>query len=240
MVGGIHTSDRFSNIPLFRETPGGNWLLVTGVPIVGQENLDTTLQKVVTGDYKSAYRTLAALDGAFAAVFWDNSNQKMLVVTDFLGMQPLYMFRRENICLMATDVKGITASGLLDIKMDPAGWGSFLSFGHLIGDLSLVEGIRRTKPASIYNIDGLTGSVEQTTYWHWPAAKPEMGLEDIDVASLVQMLRQDTMAYTQHTDQGTVLLSGGFDSRILLALLCEVGFSPDTLTVAHQDELFLS
>ena len=23
MVGGIHTSDRFSNIPLFRETPGG-------------------------------------------------------------------------------------------------------------------------------------------------------------------------------------------------------------------------
>lgn len=238
VAGCIYTSDQFSNIPLFREEPEGNWLMVSGVPISRDENLDKKLHRIVTADYKLASHSLAELDGAFAAVFWDNRHRKMLVVTDFLGMQPLYIFHRGNTLLIATEVKGITASGFFDIKMEPAGWGSFLSFGHLIGNKTMVKGVYRAEPACIYIFDPDNGKFESSMYWQWPSPKPDMTFHEIDTGQIVELLRQDILAYTQHVCPGTVLLSGGFDSRTILALLCEAGFSPDALTIAHNDELF--
>ncbi|MCD6569667.1 MAG: hypothetical protein J7L53_03085 [Deltaproteobacteria bacterium] len=237
-VGCVHTSDQFSNIDLFRETHSGNWLMISGVPICRDRSLDEKLQNVVEGDYQTAAQFLPDLDGAFAAAFWDNKNQRLLVVTDFLGMQPLYIFRRNSTLLLATEIRGITASGLVNVKMDLAGWGSFISFGHTIGNETMVEAVQQVEPASVLTYDPTNGKLETTTYWKWPDPKPDMTLEDVDTDHLVEMIRQDISAYREHTTHGTILMSGGFDSRLILSLLREEDLCPDVLIVEHKDELW--
>lgn len=237
-VGCVHTSDQFSNIALFRETHSGNRLMISGVPICRDRSLDEKLQNVVEGDYQTAAQSLPDLDGAFAAAFWDNKNQRLLVVTDFLGMQPLYIFRCDNTLLLATEIRGITASGLVNVKMDLAGWGSFISFGHTIGNETMVEAVQQVEPASVLTYDPTNGKLETSTYWKWPDPNPDMTLEDVDTDQLVEMLRQDINAYREHTTHGTILMSGGFDSRLILSLLQEEKLCPDVLIVEHKDELW--
>jgi hypothetical protein len=68
----ITASERFSAVPLLRQGPQGNLLMISGVPIDMHRLLEQTLRTVSAGDYRTAAQTLPALDGAFAAVFWDN------------------------------------------------------------------------------------------------------------------------------------------------------------------------
>jgi len=65
-----------------------------------------------------------------------------------------------------------------------------------------------------------------------------MSFEDIDTGQLIDVLRQDIKAYSEHFTPGTVLLSGGFDSRCLLALLHEMNSFPEAVIISHHDELF--
>src|SRR5699024_5330040 len=49
-------------------------------------------------------------------------------------------------------------------------------------------------------------------------------------------LEQDIRAYAAYGDPGTLLLSGGFDSRLLMCLLQRARIPADALIVAHADE----
>ena len=234
----VSTSDRFSSVPLIREGADGNLLMISGVPIHSDGKLDRTLAKVIKGDYRIAARLLSSLDGAFVAVYWDNDNGKLAVVTDFLGLQPAYFLRHDGLFLMASELKGIAASGLVNIEMDPAGWGSFVSFGNTIADVTQLAGVKRMPGATILIYDPQQDLLESSTYWDWPEPSPEMTLPDVDTGQLVEFLSDDVRAYQEHYHGGTVLLSAGFDSRLNLALLERDGTDIDVLIVQNRGHYF--
>lgn len=236
-VGYVATSDQFSSIPLFRQSPSGNLLMVSGVPIDLHSPLDQTLHMISGQDFLSASQSLALLDGAFAALFWDGLQQKLAVVTDFLGMQPLYVVQRDGLLLLGTELKGITASGLVNLDLDPASWGCFLARGHLFGTRTFLAAVKRAEGGNILIYDPARGSLDISTYWRWPDRKPIRAVADVDTGLLVELLRRNIRGYTAHHAGGSVLLSGGFDSRLLLSLLQEEQISPKALIIEHSDEL---
>ncbi|MGH9348631.1 MAG: hypothetical protein ACRD26_15330, partial [Vicinamibacterales bacterium] len=84
---------RVTPVELVRTGPRGRQLWIAGLPVAPGRNLGATLDAAVTGDPAHTARTLASLDGAFAAFVWDPAERKLVVVTDFLGLQPLYLRR---------------------------------------------------------------------------------------------------------------------------------------------------
>lgn len=235
-VGYVATADRFSRVPLFRQSPSGNLLMVSGIPIDLRASLDQTLHTISGQDFLSASRALSLLDGAFAAVFWDDLQQKLTVVTDFLGMQPLYIVQRHGLLLLATELKGITASGLINLDLDPACWGCLLARGHLFGNRTLLAAVKRAEGGSILLYDPTRGSLDSSTYWRWPERKPIRTVADIDTGLLLELLRRNIRGYAAHHTGGIVLLSGGLDSRLLLSLLQQEQMSPKALILEHPDE----
>lgn len=226
--------ERFSTIPLVRHGSGGNLLLVSGVPADLAGPLDARLRRVVEGDHRSAARELADLDGAFAAVFWDAPARKLVVVTDFLGVQPLYERRSGAGLTMATDLKGLAASRDMSPAADPTAWGAFVAFGFVCEDLTFLRDARRVPPASITVYDAASGRTERSEYWRWPAPRPDLRLADVDTGALAELLRSNVRAYAQHHPRGgTVLLSGGFDSRLILCLLESAGMAPRAVVLSH-------
>ena len=235
-LGGVPTSDRHAPFPLAYQGAGGNVLLVSGTPVhLGQPSLPELLARAAELDGEGAARLLATLDGAFAAVHWDAEAGALTAVTDFLGFQPLYVAETPDGVLLATDLRTIARSGVVTLTPDPAAWGAFFAFGHMIGDLSYFAEVRRAPAGSVlrFTRDGRRAAER---YWHWPAPTPELRQADVDTGGIVDALRQSVRAYGVYGHTGVLLMSGGFDSRLVMHLLREAGVSARALIVRHEDE----
>ena len=237
-IGMVTTSDRFSSVSMARKNKNGSVLLVSGTPLDLKGSLDERLTRIISGNFSDAARELKELDGAFAALFWDQFEKKLVVVTDPLGLQPLYISQNRKGFLIASEIKAFPASRMVDIDMDPAGWGTFLALGHTVGDRTQLNGVFRFPPATSMIFDPLTGSKTSEVYWKWPSFRHKMTMDDIDSHSIIQILRDELNAYNQHKKGGTLLLSGGFDSRLTLAMLHQEKRNPSVLILGHQDELW--
>ena len=235
-VGCVLTSDQHSAIPLLRKGPDGNLLAVSGVPIDMKGTLDERLDRVAAGGVDEAVAELKDLDGAFAALFWDARARKLVIVTDALGIQPLYMTRRDGLLLIATELKAFAASGLVDVEMDPAAWGAFISLGFVIGNRTQLANVRQIEPATTLLFTPFDGSIKSQRHWNWPEPRPDVTLADVDTGHLVDLMCQEIRGYACHTRTSTLLLSGGFDSRLLLLLLREADFKPRILILEHRGE----
>jgi hypothetical protein len=236
--GYVQTSDKFSSVSLARESDDGNRLLIAGVPLVLGGALDARLNRIVSSDFSTAVRELQSLEGAFAAVLWHEAEKKLAIVTDILGMQPLYLYRGSGVLLLATEVKGITATGLIDPEMDLAGWGAFLSFRHLIGDRTLVKSVRRAPPATVFIYDPSRDDLSSSVYWHWPEPVHASRFEELDVDRLMEAFFAEFDAFRQHHSSALLCLSGGYDSRLILASLARAGIEAETLSLSHADDMF--
>ena len=235
-LGWLTTFDRATAIPLTRKGDNGNLLLLSGVPVDLVGDLDHRLRTMVQGDFRAAAQSLSELDGAFAAVFWDAGNRKLVVVTDFLGMQPLCaLIFPDGFCL-ATEMKAIAASGHCGHELDPLGWAMLVCLGHFAEDVTALHGVRRVPPATAMTYDVVAGHWESKTYWRWPEPRPALRLEQVDTGELLGHFRNHLLSYEVHHREAAVLLSGGFDSRLILATLAREGRRPRGLALSHADE----
>jgi len=226
------------SVALQRAGSTGNLLIITGVPIVISGDLDKKLASLVEGGYEGAGRELADLEGAYAALFWDERARKLVIVTDILGMQPVYILRRPGLLLLASDMRGLTAGGGVGAEIDPLGWAAFFQTGTTFGNDTSIRGIKRLDPAGVFVYAPASDHMEHGTYWRWPQPQPKMRLEDVDTDYLAGLLEREMNAYLVHRGPCAVMLSGGFDSRLLLAMLRKMGQRPRAVVLTHEDECF--
>ena len=233
-IGWLATSPPATDVRLGRHGSSGNLLLVTGVPVSLEKPLESVLASVADGDHQHAAQVLPTLDGAFAAVHWDAASRKVVVVTDFLGMQPLYEVDAKGALMLATELKGAAAAGR--VSMDPRGWGWLAALGHFAEDATSLAGVRRVPESTVLVYDTASGARDESRYWRWPDSRPGLTLAGVDTTGVVDALRRHSLAYRAHRADATMLLSGGFDSRLIAATLAAEGVRPRALVLSHADE----
>jgi asparagine synthetase B (glutamine-hydrolysing) len=72
---------------------------------------------------------LARLDGEFAAVIWDPRRREMHVVTDRLGLRPLYVARPAGAFAAASEIKSLLVVPGIDTSWSETGVAQFFSSG---------------------------------------------------------------------------------------------------------------
>lgn len=196
----------------------GNVCVFAGSPINGP-----AFEQIKDAD--AARRLFPQFDGPFVGVFWDADRQVLVVATDCLGMQPLYMRHADGELTLVSETKALRG------KPDMAAWGAFISMGHPIGERTLMAGLKHAPSASVLIYDHATDQLSGRRYWHWPNTSDAWRRYDF-----LESLEADIRGYAAYGNAGTVLLSGGFDSRLLLFLLLREGVGIRALAVAHEDE----
>ena len=210
----------------------GRQVWIAGLPVSPGRRLDHVLDRALHGDLANTIDTLTSLDGAFAAFVWEPASRKLVVVTDFMGLQPLYMRRTQGELAFAGTIRDL-ADGR---SPDPAGWGAFVGLGHFIGERTSTADVTRVEAATILQYEPDTDRISTRQYWSWPDVDASVTAATLDTGELLDLLSASIDAYFEYGTDGTLLLSGGYESRLLAALLVGAGRKPAALTLSNPYE----
>jgi hypothetical protein len=218
---------------LVRSAAGvGGWCVVIGSPISTSAR---TVADIVADSVSGAgdLGALTQLDGAFVCFHADNG-RRLSVVTDFLGLQPLYTARGPDATVYASTLRTAAAAAGLDMDEDAAGIGALLTFGHMLGDRTVIRGVERVPAAAVIHHRGEARG--QRSWWRLPTDVDETVPAVTHLAAVQQALTEWFDASMRESPTGTIFVSGGYDSRLAAGLLLAGGRQPHAVCIRRRDQ----
>jgi asparagine synthase (glutamine-hydrolysing) len=157
---------------------------------------------------------LAAANGPFVVALWDDARQELSLATDRYGLYPLYIARYRSAVLFATQLKAILATELVPREWDAVAVALMLSIGEVVDDLTLLRSVRVVPSGTILRFSSAGSS--STKYWtyRFRAESTDFGATAGRLGELLQQAVRRVCVVSPHVG---VPLSGGLDSRVLLA-----------------------
>src|SRR4051794_26691193 len=164
--------------------------------------------------------------GMFAFAVWERDSGRVVLARDRLGIKPLYLAETSDGIRFASTLPALLAGGGLDTSIHPAALHHYMSWHAVVPPpLTILNGIRKLSPATILTIEP-DGTQREEVYWKVgigqarssPAIAPEdwrdRVLDVLDTATKRRLVADVPVG---------VLLSGGLDSSLLVALLARQG-----------------
>lgn len=159
---------------------------------------------------------LQELRGHFALARLDPGQRKLTLASDHFGSRPLYVCRHEGAFFFASQLKAILAALDKRWSLNPEAVASMLSFGEMLGNRTLIEGIQTLPAATVLTV-GASGS-STNAYWQYRYQVNERIDWGDAVEATGQALNQAVGRALVHARNPAVPLSGGLDSRFVLEL----------------------
>lgn len=161
---------------------------------------------------------------AFAVVELDSG--RVTLARDRLGIKPLYLDHSSSRVRFASTTQALLAGGGVDTTIDPVALHHYLSFHAVVpSPRTIFNGVRKLPPATVRVIDP-DGMRTDTRYWDPPFSRDVRHGDWTEAdwqEALLEALRVGVTRRMVADVPVGVLLSGGFDSSLVVALLAEAG-----------------
>ena len=166
------------------------------------------------------------LVGMFAIALYDPRRQEVLLVRDRLGIKPVYVSHLHGRLRFASSLPALVASGGIDTSIDEVALHHYLSWHSIVpAPRTILAGVQKLPAATIRTIRP-DGTWRDREYWK-PSytRRPEhSGWSAADWQDAVRESLKTAVRRRMVADVPVgVLLSGGLDSSLLVALLAEEG-----------------
>jgi asparagine synthase (glutamine-hydrolysing) len=171
------------------------------------------------------------LHGMFAFAIWDSAKQLLFLARDRLGIKPLYFARTGKFFRFASNTQALLAAGDVDASLDPVALHHQFTLHSVVPPpFTILKGIRKLEQGTTLSIDA-AGRTAERRYWTLTAQRPALARSEAEWTEAIHdALRVAVKKRIEIADVKVgVLLSGGLDSSLLVALLAEQGV-PDLMT----------
>ncbi|HYN29192.1 MAG TPA: N-acetylglutaminylglutamine amidotransferase [Dermatophilaceae bacterium] len=164
--------------------------------------------------------------GMFAFALLDTDSGRLTLVRDRLGIKPLYLAQTPGRLRFASSVRALLDAGDVDTDVDPVALHHYLTFHSVVpAPRTILAGVRKLPPATIRVVEP-DGSSSERVYWRADFRRdPDRaawGAGEWGEALLSSLRTAVSRRMVADVPVG-VLLSGGFDSSLVVALLAEEG-----------------
>ncbi|MEV0002373.1 N-acetylglutaminylglutamine amidotransferase [Micromonospora sp. NPDC050980] len=166
------------------------------------------------------------LIGMFAVAISERDTGRLVLARDRLGIKPLYLAESPGVVRFASTLPALLAGGGVDTTIDRVALAHYLSFHSIVPPpRTILRGVAKLPPATVrvYEADGTS---RERVYWDPTfgraderAGWSERDWQDALLDSLTTAVRRRMVA---DVPVG-VLLSGGLDSSLVVALLAGEG-----------------
>jgi asparagine synthase (glutamine-hydrolysing) len=174
-------------------------------------------------------RFVERLAGMFAFVLVERASGRAVLGRDRLGIKPLYYSENGSgtpTLRVASTLPALLAAGGVDVELDPVALHHYLSWHAVVpAPRTILRGVRKLPPGTLLVVEP-DGARRETRYWE---PRYERNPENADLgpdewADAVRdaLLRAVRRRMVADVPVG-VLLSGGLDSSLIVALLAQEG-----------------
>ena len=185
------------------------------------------------------WSALADAAGTFCGVHFDIKNRVLTLFTDKIGLRPIYYYIDNDFIIYASALRILEQIPNLLKTIDLRGVTEIACFGFPLANRTPYENVSTLRAGEIVRINENTE--ESIEYWRWDRLPPS----GVPTSNLPQEARQRFVSAVKRRHTGdfseVAFLSGGLDSRAIVATLRELDIDTDTLNFApmgSQDEHF--
>ncbi|MEV7443020.1 N-acetylglutaminylglutamine amidotransferase [Streptomyces sp. NPDC091204] len=166
-----------------------------------------------------------SLIGMFAFAVVEHDTGRVVLGRDRLGIKPLYITQDSDRLRFASSLPALLAGGGVDTSLDPVALHQYLSWhGTVPAPRTVLNGVRKLPPATVRVVER-DGTHRDRCYWQPSYTRhSELGEDPALWQEAVHdALRTAVRRRTVADVPVGVLLSGGLDSSLIVALLAEAG-----------------
>ena len=179
------------------------------------------------------------LHGMFAFAIWDKRSQQLFLARDRMGIKPLYYLHTKDFFYFASTPQALLKTGVCDTAIDPVSLHHLFTLHAVVpAPGTLFKGVKKCPPAHTMTL-AMNGKLELSRYWQLTAKRPLIARSDAEWKDAIHdALLQAVKKRLAIADVPVgVLLSGGLDSSLLVALLAEAGVNKiKTYSIGFEDQ----
>ncbi len=190
------------------------------------------LRKLHEAALRGASALLRTACGTFCAAFFDPTSRRVWLMADPLGLRPLYFAVDDGYLLFSTTLRALEELPLIHRKIDLSGLWQLSSLGFTFGGRTPYEAIRLVDAGTIAEVNA--GQVRSHVYWRWDDVEQRRVPESEFRVTLFAAFRKSIERRLGKNRSSVAFLSGGLDSRVIVAGLKLTGATVHTLNFSPE------
>ena len=178
------------------------------------------------------------LRGMFAIALYDERRQLLLLARDRVGKKPLHYALHHGRLLFGSEIKAILAAHPELAEVNPDGLLQYFYFGYIPDPHTAFQRIHKLPAGHL--LEYCNGEVKVRRYWDLPEYGTQRVMREEECLEELERQLEEAVRIRLVSDVPLgVLLSGGVDSSIIVALMARASSQPvKTFSIGFQLEQF--
>src|SRR5437660_5890401 len=183
-------------------------------------NSDT---EVIIHGYKEwGTEVLNHLNGMFGLAIWDVKNHRLVVARDAMGIKLIYYQIANGQLTFGSEIRAVLTAEDSKPEVDPVALNLFLRFRYTPSPLTIFRDVRKLAPGTMLVLEA--GKCREERWYNYTPVPFSSPKEDKEATrELLELYRAAVRRHLLSDVPVGILLSGGLDSGLLLALMNEQG-----------------
>src|SRR5438132_7159566 len=174
------------------------------------------------------------LNGMFGLAIWDVQKKRLILARDAMGIKLIYYKVNSGTLTFGSEIRPILAAQKSRPDVDPVALNLFLRFRYTPSPLTIFQGIRKLAPGTMLVVE--KGECREERWYKFiPVPFPASKKKEEAACELLELYRGAVKRHLLSDVPVGVLLSGGLDSGLLLALMNEQGGPWPAYTIGYGE-----
>jgi asparagine synthase (glutamine-hydrolysing) len=177
------------------------------------------------------------LRGMFAIALWTESDRRLVLARDRMGIKPLFFARSGEDLFFGSELKALFVHPEIERRLSLEGLDCYLSLNYVPCPWTLVEGIEKLPPGQW--LEWRDGRILTNAYWSLPVPQPRQRTLEDAKEELDSLLQQSIREHLISDVPLGMWLSGGIDSSTILHYAATESSSPiKTFSISFRGRSF--
>lgn len=208
---------------------------VVVLPASRTKGLKVIAQDIAAGQYDA----LRSCRGTYCAAIYERSSHRLHLMTDKLGIRPLYCWVSPDYIVFATALRILEVVTFCKKSMNLQGVAETACFGYPLSDRTPYSNIFSLYAAELVSSD--YAGFQRRRYWHWDKLQARPAFGGSPPERLYRLFMDAVEVRLNGQKVVAAFLSGGLDSRAIVSALNGVGvevFTANFAPLGSQDQVF--